>query len=155
MDNTDDCDTKNGQHSRLRYKEWTTLTTTIHKWATLTTLVQGFSTYSRFSMCTSSINSTPGTSSATPWSIYLLTTLLISLRSFSVTYTGHGLRVTDYVYASCAEYTIRAGMCINGAYNLRRIASCVCALSATVGIVRHCYILANVCYRIQTDSLAP
>ena len=30
------------------------------------------------------MNSTPGTSSATPWSIYLLTTLLISPRSFSV-----------------------------------------------------------------------
>jgi hypothetical protein len=34
---------------------------------------------------TSSMNSTPGTSSATPWSMYLLTTRLISVRSFSVT----------------------------------------------------------------------
>ena len=33
---------------------------------------------------TSSMKSTPGTSSAIPWSMYLLTTLLISERSFSV-----------------------------------------------------------------------
>ena len=33
---------------------------------------------------TSSINKTPGTNSAIPWSIYLLTTLLISYLSFSV-----------------------------------------------------------------------
>lgn len=33
---------------------------------------------------TSSINKTPGTNSATPWSMYLLTTLLISPRSLSV-----------------------------------------------------------------------
>jgi hypothetical protein len=32
----------------------------------------------------SSMKSTPGTSSAIPWSMYLLTTLLISPRSFSV-----------------------------------------------------------------------
>ena len=32
----------------------------------------------------SSMKSTPGTSSAMPWSMYLLTTLLISVRSFSV-----------------------------------------------------------------------
>jgi hypothetical protein len=37
------------------------------------------------SMCTSSIKSTPGTNSATPWSIYLFTTLLIYPRNFSVT----------------------------------------------------------------------
>jgi hypothetical protein len=30
------------------------------------------------------MKSTPGTSSATPWSMYLLTTLSISARSFSV-----------------------------------------------------------------------
>jgi hypothetical protein len=33
---------------------------------------------------TSSMKSTPGTSSATPWSMYLLTTLLISSLSLSV-----------------------------------------------------------------------
>jgi hypothetical protein len=35
-------------------------------------------------MWTSSMNKTPGTSSAIPWSMYLLTTLLISFRSLSV-----------------------------------------------------------------------
>ena len=40
--------------------------------------------HSMSSMCTSSIKRTPGTSSAIPWSMYLLTTLLISARSFSV-----------------------------------------------------------------------
>ena len=33
---------------------------------------------------TSSMNKTPGTSSAIPWSMYLFTTLLISVRSLSV-----------------------------------------------------------------------
>mmetsp|Transcript_26387 Transcript_26387/g.78632 ORF Transcript_26387/g.78632 Transcript_26387/m.78632 type:complete len:238 (+) Transcript_26387:162-875(+) len=41
--------------------------------------------HSMSSMCTSSMKSTPGTSSAIPWSMYLLTTLLISSLSFSVT----------------------------------------------------------------------
>mmetsp|Transcript_21636 Transcript_21636/g.35036 ORF Transcript_21636/g.35036 Transcript_21636/m.35036 type:complete len:228 (-) Transcript_21636:815-1498(-) len=40
--------------------------------------------HSMSSMCTSSMNSTPGTSSATPVSMYRFTTLLISERSFSV-----------------------------------------------------------------------
>mmetsp|Transcript_45041 Transcript_45041/g.75766 ORF Transcript_45041/g.75766 Transcript_45041/m.75766 type:complete len:206 (-) Transcript_45041:680-1297(-) len=40
--------------------------------------------HSTSNMCTSSTNSTPGTSSATPWSMYLLTTLLISCLNFSV-----------------------------------------------------------------------
>ena len=40
--------------------------------------------HSMSSMWTSSMKSTPGTSSATPVSMYLLTTLLISLRSLSV-----------------------------------------------------------------------
>jgi len=35
-------------------------------------------------MWTSSMNKTPGTNSAIPWSMYLLTTLLISFRSLSV-----------------------------------------------------------------------
>lgn len=39
--------------------------------------------HSMSSMCTSSIKSTPGTSSAIPWSMYLFTTLLISFRSLS------------------------------------------------------------------------
>lgn len=39
--------------------------------------------HSMSNIWTSSMNSTPGTSSATPWSIYLLTTLLISRRSLS------------------------------------------------------------------------
>lgn len=41
--------------------------------------------HSMSSICTSSMKSTPGTSSATPWSIYRFTTLLIYDRSFSVT----------------------------------------------------------------------
>mmetsp|Transcript_53128 Transcript_53128/g.164657 ORF Transcript_53128/g.164657 Transcript_53128/m.164657 type:complete len:201 (-) Transcript_53128:778-1380(-) len=40
--------------------------------------------HSMSSMCTSSMKSTPGTSSAMPWSMYLFTTLLISSLSFSV-----------------------------------------------------------------------
>mmetsp|Transcript_17233 Transcript_17233/g.53444 ORF Transcript_17233/g.53444 Transcript_17233/m.53444 type:complete len:241 (+) Transcript_17233:100-822(+) len=40
--------------------------------------------HSMSSMWTSSTKSTPGTSSATPWSMYRLTTLLISCRSLSV-----------------------------------------------------------------------
>ncbi len=40
------------------------------------------------SMCTSSMNRTPGTSSAMPWSMYLLTTLLISFRNLSDNRTG-------------------------------------------------------------------
>lgn len=40
---------------------------------------------SKSSMWTSSINNTPGTNSAIPWSIYLLTTLLISFLSLSKT----------------------------------------------------------------------
>ena len=35
-------------------------------------------------MWTSSMNRTPGTNSATPWSMYLFTTLLISRRSLSI-----------------------------------------------------------------------
>lgn len=38
---------------------------------------------SRSNMWTSSINNTPGTNSAIPWSMYLLTTELISIRSLS------------------------------------------------------------------------
>lgn len=38
------------------------------------------------SMWTSSMNKTPGTNSAIPWSIYLLTTWLISTRNLSVTW---------------------------------------------------------------------
>mmetsp|Transcript_13505 Transcript_13505/g.31777 ORF Transcript_13505/g.31777 Transcript_13505/m.31777 type:complete len:238 (+) Transcript_13505:124-837(+) len=40
--------------------------------------------HSMSSMWTSSMKSTPGTSSAMPWSMYLFTTLLISSRNFSV-----------------------------------------------------------------------
>ena len=45
--------------------------------------------HSMSSMCTSSMNSTPGTSSAMPWSMYLLTTLLISLRNLSTQPQAH------------------------------------------------------------------
>lgn len=40
--------------------------------------------HSMSSIWTSSMNKTPGTSSAMPWSIYLFTTLLISFRSLSM-----------------------------------------------------------------------
>mmetsp|Transcript_5618 Transcript_5618/g.19249 ORF Transcript_5618/g.19249 Transcript_5618/m.19249 type:complete len:238 (+) Transcript_5618:240-953(+) len=49
--------------------------------------------HSMSSMCTSSMKSTPGTSSATPVSMYRFTTLLISWRSFSVISVFLGLSI--------------------------------------------------------------
>ena len=47
-------------------------------------------------MWTLSINSTPGTSSAMPWSMYRFTTLLISRRSFTVISVFLGFVVALY-----------------------------------------------------------